>query len=98
MTDTLTLTENSKTQSDNTKTNFDYSTNAGQFRTVSWSDYSHQTDVVKPVALSYAKFMTKEKHRDYNPCTACALLSSIIYKGVCKKYICYSPDEWCANN
>ena len=41
--------ESSKKKSDNTKKNFDYTTIADRFRTVSWGDDSHSTGVVKPV-------------------------------------------------
>ena len=47
-----THTEKSKKQRDNTKKrnkNFDYTTITDRFRTVSWSDNRHPTDVVKPV-------------------------------------------------
>ena len=52
MTKTLTTTENSKKQSDNTKTipkDFDYTMIADRRRTVNWSNNSHQTCVIKPV-------------------------------------------------
>ena len=48
----LTPTEQSKKQGDNTKTppkNVDYTTIADRLRTVSWGNDSHQTGVVKPV-------------------------------------------------
>ena len=45
-----TPTEHSKKQRDNIKTkNFDYTTIADRLRTVSWSNSSHWTGVVKPV-------------------------------------------------
>ena len=46
------LKEKSKKQRDNVKNdtkNFDYTTIAGRLRTVSWSNSSHPTGVVKPV-------------------------------------------------
>ena len=51
---TPTPTEKSKKQRDNTKKNnatkfFDYTTIADLLRTVSWSNDSHPTGVVKPV-------------------------------------------------
>ena len=45
-------TEMSKEQSDNTNNatkKFDYTAVVDRLTTVSWSNYSHQTDVVKPV-------------------------------------------------
>ena len=47
MTKVLTLTENSKKQTDNTK-NFDYTTLTDRLRTASWIDDSHLTGVIKP--------------------------------------------------
>ena len=52
MTKAPTQTEKSKKQRDNIKNatkNFDYITIAEWLRTVSWSNSSHQTGVVKPV-------------------------------------------------
>ena len=52
MTKAPTPTEKSKMQRDNTKNatkNFDYTTIADRLRTVSWSNSSHSTGVVKPV-------------------------------------------------
>ena len=52
MTKALTLTEKSKKQGDNIKNttkNFDYTTIADRLRTVSWSNSSHLTGVIKPV-------------------------------------------------
>ena len=52
MTNAPTLTEKSKKQRDNIKNttkNFDYTTIADQLRSVSWSNSSYQTGVVKPV-------------------------------------------------
>ena len=52
MTKTPTPTEQSKKQRDNIKNatkNFDYTTIADRIRTVSWSNSSHPTGVVKPV-------------------------------------------------
>ena len=52
MTKTLTTTENSTKQSDNTNTppeNFDFTTIADRLMTVSWSDDTHPTVVVKSV-------------------------------------------------
>ena len=49
---THTPTEKSKKQRDNTKTHkktSDYATIAGRLWTVSWSNDSHRTGVVKPV-------------------------------------------------
>ena len=49
---TPTPTEQSKKQHDNIKNatkNFDYTTIADRLRTVSWSNSSHPTGVVKPV-------------------------------------------------
>ena len=51
MTNALTLTEKSKKQRDNIKNatkNFDYTTIADPLRTVSWSNSSYPTGVVKP--------------------------------------------------
>ena len=52
MTKTPTPTEKSKKQRDNIKNatkNFNYTTIADWLRTVSWSNTSHSTGVVKPV-------------------------------------------------
>ena len=52
MTKVPTPTEKSKKQRDNTKNatkTFDYTTIADRLRTVSWSNSSHSTGVVKPV-------------------------------------------------
>ena len=52
MTNALTLTEKSKKQRDNIKNatkKFDYRTIADRLRTVSWSNSSYPTGVVKPV-------------------------------------------------
>ena len=52
MTNAPTPTEKSKKQHDNIKNttkNFDYITIADRLRTVSWSNNSHPTGVVKPV-------------------------------------------------
>ena len=52
MTKAPTPTEKSKKQRDNTKTatqNFVYTTIKDRLRTVSWSNNSHPTGVVKPV-------------------------------------------------
>ena len=52
MTNAPTLTEKSKKQRDNIKNatkNFDFTTIADRLRTVSWSNSSYPTDVVKPV-------------------------------------------------
>ena len=52
MTNASTLTEKSKKQRDNIKNatkNFDYTTIADRLRTVSWSNSSYHTGVVKPV-------------------------------------------------
>ena len=48
---TLTPSENSKKQSDNTKnaTKLDYTTIADRLKTASWSNDTHTTGVVKPV-------------------------------------------------
>ena len=51
VTKTPTPTEQSKKQQDNIKNatkNFDYTTIADRLRTVSWSNSSHPTGVVKP--------------------------------------------------
>ena len=52
MTKAPTSTEKSKKQGNNIKNatkNFDYTTIADRLRTVSWSNSSHPTGVVKPV-------------------------------------------------
>ena len=52
MTNAPTLTEKSKKQRDNIKNatkNYDYTTIADRLRTVSWSNSSYPTVVVKPV-------------------------------------------------
>ena len=52
MTNASTLTEKSKQQRDNIKhatKNLDYTTIADRLRTVSWSNSSYATGVVKPV-------------------------------------------------
>ena len=58
MTKALTQTENSKKQSDNTKTppkTFDYKTIVDRLRIVSWSNYSHPTGVIKQHGRLYEK-------------------------------------------
>ena len=67
MTNAPTLTEKSKQQRDNIKNatkNFDCTTIADRLRTVSWSNSSYPTDVVKPVY-----------ERSTFPLTATAVLS-----------------------
>ena len=52
MTKTLIPAENKKKNKweyKNATQNFDYSTIANRLKTVSWSNYSHPTDVVEPV-------------------------------------------------
>ena len=56
MTKAPTPTEKSKKQRDNNKKknatkNFDYTTIADRLRTVSWSNSSHPTGMVKPVVM-----------------------------------------------
>ena len=55
-------TENSKTngQHKNVTINFDYTTIVDRLRTVSWSNKSHSTDVVKP-CLKGTKLPTHRK-------------------------------------
>ena len=62
MTKTPLPTENSKTngQHKNATNNFDYTTIADRLTTVSWSNNSHPTGVVKPVAV-YPTFQLTAK-------------------------------------
>ena len=67
-------------QNKNTKKNFDYTTIADRLRTVSWSNTSHQTGLVKPV-YGYSNF----------PLTTKAVLSKghiIIISNTHRFYLC----------
>ena len=69
MTKTPTPTDKSEKQRDNIKKrhqNFDYTTIADRLRTVSWSNRSHPTGVVKP-----------DKERSTFPLTAKVMLSIV---------------------